>query len=330
MTAAIPTLTAATDQFTSHVGRAHSPQLATSYNQALALFHQYLREAHLARPERDPVSTLRAEWFHGYLSFLQANRSVETEHLYSRGLLTFYRYCTAEYHLDLDPEMLDSYLEEVRRPKQHHTPLPPIQAIEAILDYAASTPPPPRDDDNLREYLRFLRDRAFLLTLGSTGLRVSEMCELRRRSFDDKRRLLTVNDDLHLPLSQGTTAHLNQYLAQRQSLDSEQAIPPADLPLFARHDKRAGGRVLPISRWTGANIVDEWVRRALDAETRLTLEQAGHSISPHTFRHYFVFTMLARTEDLETTRRMARHVDRATTRRYLRKAEGHHSNHQQP
>ncbi|GAB4468566.1 MAG: hypothetical protein Kow00124_02800 [Anaerolineae bacterium] len=330
MTAAAPTLAAAADRFISHTGQIHSPQLATSYSQALALFHQYLHNAHLARPERDPVSTLTAEWFHGYLSFLQANRSVETEHLYSRGLLAFYRHCTAEYHLDLDLEALDGYLEETRRPKQHHTPLLPLQAIEAILHCAASTPPPPRDEENLREYLRFLRDRAFLLILGGTGLRVSEMCNLRRRSFDDEQRLLALNDNLHLPLNQGTTAHLKRYLAERQPLDSQQAIPPADLPLFARHDKRAGKRVLPISRWTGANIVDEWARRALDAETRQALEQAGQSISPHTFRHYFVFTTLTRTEDIETTRRMARHVDRATTRRYLQGIKGHHSDQDQP
>jgi integrase len=163
-----------------------------------------------------------------------------------------------------------------------------------------------------------LRDKAFILTLGYTGLRVSEICELRRHQFDSDKSQIVANTNLGLSLPTSAVSALIAYLSARRKLDSQQPSALGDLPLFARHDKRAGSRILSVSRWTGANIVDMWVRLGLDRTTRVALEKAHMNITPHTFRHYFVFNALASTDkDISSAQRLARHGDRSTTRRYL-------------
>ena len=55
------------------------------------------------------------------------------------------------------------------------------------------------------------------------------------------------------------------------------------LPLFARHDIGAGKKIKPITTRTGQNIVAQRVTEAVGPGS------AG-SITPHSFRHYFVTT----------------------------------------
>ena len=139
------------------------------------------------------------------------------------------------------------------------------------------------------EKLRDLRDRAFLLTLADTGLRVHEACKLRRGDLDwneGRANIIGKGDrEAVVRFSRRSLASLRDYLAARQKLDgaSGRAIP--SLPLFARHDKGAGKKVKPITTATGRNIVSQRVQEALGAE-------AVGTITPHSFRHYFVTTVL--------------------------------------
>ena len=82
------------------------------------------------------------------------------------------------------------------------------------------------------------------------------------------------------------------------------------LPLFARHDKGAGKRILPITTATGRNIVAQRVREALGA-------QAVGTITPHSFRHYFVTTVLRGSGgNLKLAQELARHRNITVTQRY--------------
>jgi integrase len=97
----------------------------------------------------------------------------------------------------------------------------------------------------------------------------------------------------------------------------QRLLAPSQLALFARHDKKAGNNILPISRWTAANIIHQWTMSSLPPDIRADLTAQGITISPQTFRHYFVITVLQRTGDIAETQYLARHADTATTRRYL-------------
>jgi site-specific recombinase XerD len=159
-----------------------------------------------------------------------------------------------------------------------------------------------------------LRDRALLFTLADTGLRVHEACNLRRGDLDwnEGRAVLIGKGDRQavVRFSERSLRCLRQYLAARAQLDGATSRPLSALPLFARHDRAAGARVLPISTTTARAIVRQRVGQALGETHR-------GSITPHSFRHYFVTTVLRGSGgNLKLAQELARHRSIAVTQRY--------------
>ncbi len=104
-------------------------------------------------------------------------------------------------------------------------------------------------------------------------------------------------------------------LFERQAeLDGRGGKPLASLPVFARHDKAAGKKVKPISTTTGRAIVNERVKECLGYE-------AVGTITPHSFRHYFVTTILGSSGNLKLAQVLARHTNIAVTQRYSHLAD---------
>lgn len=307
----------AIEEYLVEVHRAHPQATYMAYRSAFKLFLATITREFRIRPGVEVIGSLKNIWAERFLAFLQQRHAVETEHLYGRAVLSFYRHAATQGWTTIDIEGLEAHFEAQRRPKYYAPPLPPIEAIKQLLAYVQAAAPPAVERKPNRDHLRFLRDKAFLLTLADTGLRVSEICGLRLGQLSVNRQLLTL--DPPIPLSSRAGRALHTYLNERYPLDKAQThLSRESLPIFARHDKRAGKRILPISRWTGNNIVDFWVKQALPKTTLLELRERGQQISPQTFRHYFVVTTLAATDNPETTRRLARHVHPATTRRYVR------------
>jgi integrase len=102
---------------------------------------------------------------------------------------------------------------------------------------------------------------------------------------------------------------LKEYLSLRSSLDGGFGRPLASLPLFARHDKGAGTKVKPITTTTGRNIVTDRVRQILG-------EDSVGKITPHSFRHYFVTTILRGSGNLKLAQELARLSNIQVTQRY--------------
>lgn len=307
-------------EYLSGCARRYSAQTAAAYTQALNLFQQVLQKRLRLVARHIPVAALQASWVHAYLAYLQEERSVETEHLYSRALIDFVSCAEQAGWTTIDTAQLVQFVIDHRRPKDHAIPQPPIELIDRLLAYVASAPVPTGPHINQRELLGMLRDKAFVLTLAETGLKVSEITALRRQNFDNEQRCIALPDDgPNLHLSRATAQAVTAYLRERARLDSAQTLQlPGALPLFARHDKRAGTKVLPFSRWTASNIISAWADLALSSQERAALDASGQRITPQTFRHYFVITTLSQTGDLSSTRALARHGDLSTTRRYLR------------
>lgn len=315
-----PALSSALHSFLLFVGQKYSVHTHAAYAQALDLFCRYLAQEHRLHSDRLTVNDLQPEWVMLYLSQLQETRSVETEHLYLRTVLHFYEFAATHYDLPIDLSMLAEKVAEKRRTKSHSLPNLPASAMETMLEFAETfLPPSPSTDSEEREYLRLLRDRAFVLTLADTGLRVSEICNLHRADVDLDACELRLSGLNTLPLTSRSAEAIRQYLTARHKLDTMQTLSSLhQLPVFSRHDKRASKRVLPVSRWTGGNIVEAWAKLALPPLTYQQLLANGQRVTPHSFRHYFVLVTLTQTADLATTRTRARHGDPSTTRRYLR------------
>lgn len=311
-------LTEAVERYLLEI-RSHYPQTSyLAYRRALRLFLVVTEKTFGIKLGREAIDTLNIAWAKHFLTHLQQNHAVETEHLYSRAVLGFYHYAAERDWSAADTAALAMHIATHRRPKHYQPPQPPLEAIDQLLTYVQTTPTPTTKRQSTRERLQVLRDKAFLLTLADTGLRISEMCVLRLSDLSQDRTAIHQQEH-RIELRQRSQRALNAYLSERSPLDQTQThLPTNALPIFARHDKRAGKRVLPISRWTGNNIVNHWVTLALSEEQRVTLEQENQPITPQTFRHYFVVTTLTTTGDPTTTQQLARHAHPTTTRRYVR------------
>jgi integrase len=187
----------------------------------------------------------------------------------------------------------------------------PFNNIEIILVYANNIAHQTPDNQLLR--LINYRDRAFLLTLADTGLRVHEACALRRGDLDwNEGRALIIgkgNQQAVVRFSRRSLGAIKDYLSIRSSLDGASGRPLGSLPLFARHDRGAGKKVKSITTTTGRNIVTQRVREALGNE-------AVGTITPHSFRHYFVTVVLRGSGNLKLAQELARHKNIAVTQRY--------------
>jgi integrase len=187
----------------------------------------------------------------------------------------------------------------------------PYNKIEEILENANNIARKSVDDPLNR--LISLRDRAFLYTLADTGLRVHEACALRRGDIDwNEGRAIIIgkgNQQAVIRFSRRSLGALKDYLSVRASLDGASGRTLGALPLFARHDRGAGKKIKPITTTTGRNIVAYWVRQTLGSE-------AVGSITPHSFRHYFVTVVLRASGNLKLAQELARHKNIAVTQRY--------------
>jgi site-specific recombinase XerD len=163
------------------------------------------------------------------------------------------------------------------------------------------------------QHLRNLRDRAFLITLADTGLRVHEACGLRRGDIDwnEGQAIIIGKGDRQavIRFSSRSIKALKDYLKARSELDGISGKPLTSLPLFARHDKGVGKKIKPITTKTGRKIVESRVSEVAGTNSIGT-------ITPHSFRHYFVTTILQSSGNLKLAQELARHRNIQVTQRY--------------
>jgi len=188
----------------------------------------------------------------------------------------------------------------------------PKADIKQVLSYAQSLSQSP--SENKRQRLQLLRDRAFILTLADTGLRVHEACNLRRGDVDWQEGKAVIigkgNQEAIVRFSSRAMSALRDYLNTRAEIDGAYGRALTSLPIFARHDLGAGKRVEPVSTTTGRNIVNQRVREALG-------EGAAGTITPHSFRHYFVTEVLQGSGgNIKLAQKLARHKNIQVTQRY--------------
>ena len=290
-----------------------SQHTARTYGNALKVFSEVLTERWL-EPDKTPIEKLSEDAITWLITYLRGFSSA-TERVYLDAVTGFYNYLASEKLAEINQMRLRLLIRQRARRPGIRLPQFPAEDIERMLDFmsdpASLIVPPGEDSDNLR--LREVRDRAFLLTLADTGLRVHEACALRRGDIDwnEGRAVIIGKGDKQAVVRFSTRAMkaLKEYLSLRASLDGGSGRPLGSLPLFARHDKGAGKKVKPITTTTGRNIVTERV-------TQILGQDAAGRITPHSFRHYFVTTVLRGSGNLKLAQELARHSNIQVTQRY--------------
>jgi site-specific recombinase XerD len=146
-----------------------------------------------------------------------------------------------------------------------------------------------------------LRDKAILELLFSTGLRVSELCSLKRDDVNLKRDEFTVRgkgSKLRVVfLSEGARDWLAKYLEARSD------VAPY---LFVRHDRASNGDPGPLTPRSVQRLVDHYSRAA----------GITQNITPHTMRHSYATDLLRNGADIRSVQSMLGHSSITTTQIY--------------
>ena len=261
-----------------------------AYGRDLKRFAEFLRRRHKERMEdvtREDVVDFLASLYKEKLD----SRSVARFLVTLRGL---YKFAMMEGMVNTDPT------ENLESPKIRSS-LPTYLRIEEI-DKLLEAP-------NLATPIG-LRDRAMLEVLYSTGLRVSELLNLRISDIDmrvgcvrcigkgDKERLV--------PVGRKAIEAVEQYLAQgRPKFARPSSPPPHNNVLFLT---RIGRRLSRVGIWKILH----------DYGVRLGLR--GH-LTPHKLRHSFATHLLEGGADLRSVQLMLGHADISTTQIYTHVVE---------
>ena len=260
--------------------------------------------------ENDPVNIINEEIISWFAQDLKSYAAT-TEQLYITAAKGFLEYLVAEELSSVNLSKAKLLIRLRTRKPGKRLPQFPAQSIGEILEKLENKIIESNDDKNLQ--LRAMRDKAFIITLGDTGLRVHEACNLKRGDIDwNEGKALIVgkgNRQAVVRFSRRSQKALREYIQARGELDGHSGKSLGALPLFARHDKGAGSKVKPITTTTGRTIVEETVREILS-------DEAVGTITPHSFRHYFVTRVLAATGNLKLAQNLARHQNIAVTQRY--------------
>ncbi len=292
---------------TIKLARSHNTYL--SYKNAIKNFSLCLqdRDIDLDNTSITEISEEVISWFADDLK----HYSPATEQLYITAVKAFIEYLVAEELTTINLTKVKLLIRQRTRRMGKRLPQFPADSISQIIQHFEKMDSCVFNDQN--ESLRALRDRAFLITLADTGLRVHEACALRRGDIDwnEGKALIIGKGDQQavVRFSRRSQKAIKIYIKHRGSLDGKSGKSLSSLPVFARHDKGAGKKIKPITPSTGRNIVTGRVREVFG-------EEAVGTITPHSFRHYFVTRVLSATGNLKLAQNLARHKNIAVTQRY--------------
>lgn len=303
------TIQDAIDRYLDSVRMARAHNTAMTYKKAMLAFVACLRAEGIAGEA--PLEQLGEEAVAHFAAFSK-DKSAATERLRLQATAGFYEFLVAERLAEPNLPRVRMLIRQRGRRPGPRLPQFPRQAIERMLEYADGLDQRPAADE--LERLRNQRDKALILTLGETGLRIHEACNLRRGDMQlHENKAIVIgkgNREAIVRFSTRAMRAIRSYLQARGSLDGASGRQLVSLPVFARHDKGAGSKqVKAITPSTGRNIIAQHVAAALGPE-------AAGTITPHSFRHYFVTTVLRGTGNLKMAQELARHKNIQVTQRY--------------
>ena len=303
------TIAQALEKYLESVRLARSQNTCRTYTNAMRFLRDVLKENGVD-PQISPAIKLTEDVV-VWMAIALKDLSPASEQLYLAATSGFFKFLSAERLAEINLPRFDLLRMQRARRSGQRLPQFPREDIERVLEFVNIIPNDGTPSIEIR--LRAMRDNAFLMTLADTGLRVHEACNLRRGDIDwnEGRAVIIGKGDKQavVRFSNRSLNALKSYLSTRAALDGASGHPLPSLPLFARHDKGTGKKIKPITTTTGRNIVSERVRQALG-------DEAEGRITPHSFRHYFVTTVLRASGNLKLAQELARHASIQVTQRY--------------
>ena len=278
-----------------------SPRTIFAYQNALNQFISIVGEE----------AELNLETYKNFLTSIKS-KSPSTKRVYTTAVRKFYA-----FHKAWNADELKEATEHYTRFQGKRIVNFNREAVEKVIAYCEALQPNPTSSD--RENLEALRDRAFVLTLVDTGLRISEACSLKRGDIDwmEQRSIIIGKGDKQAVIfySNRSIQALKDYLHARSSVEPHSRTPLGSQPLFARHDIRASKKIRSITAGGMWKAIKGDPRQGIKGR----IEESGVDrslVRIHDFRHYFVTMTYMALGDLKMSQELARHESIATTNRY--------------
>ncbi len=292
-----------------------APRSKKTYRQGVRKFLDHLATHEGIDAGTAPVTTLQAEHVTSFAATIvppdiRTPEEVSQMRTAQNNLAAVRKFCTYLAAYDLHPALpTDRLRVRVAAMMPRFTPPPPdvkISDLERIVDHVRSS----AIQEKPHLELRRLKVKAMILVMFRTGVRVSELCALRRRDFDLERGTAGI---YRAKGGKSRTVHFDvetaQSLVEYWKLRGDEIRGAGAYPALSGRDK-VGIPGTGISPRTVEHIVMELCKE-LGIESEVT---------PHSFRHGLATTMISRRVRESTVQTILGHASPQTTRIYVHQA----------
>jgi len=292
-----------------------APRSRVTYRQGLNKFIDHLEQHEGIDPDTAPVTSLTTDHVTSFASLLVPS-DIRTPEEVSRmrtaqnNLAAVRKFCSYISAYDLHPELSTDRLKvRIAAMMPRFTPPPPdvkLTDLERIVQFVSTGP---REEKPHLE-LRRLKVRAMILFMFRTGVRVSELCALRRRDVDLESGTAGI---YRAKGGKSRTVHFDATTADALvaywQFRGDGVRGAGALPAFSGRDK-VGAPGNPISPRTVEHIVAE-ICKLIGIESDVT---------PHSFRHGLATELVRRRVRESTVQTILGHASPQTTRIYVHKS----------
>ena len=257
------------------VDKGLSNNTAKAYEADISSFFQWLDNEDLK------YKNLQEDHINQYISFLfQRNMRSSSVNRKISSIKSFYIFLVKRNFVKNSP------LNDLVTPKQEK--YLPESMSEAEVDKLLNSPDVSNKIEN--------RDKAMIEMLYATGMRISELVNLKITDVDMKRCVVKVfgkgSKERLVPFGETALDSLRSYLNEREQSSSKE--------IFLSN---RGKKMTRVAFWQRVKVY-------------LIRENLKNSISPHTLRHAFATHLLNRGADLRSVQLLLGHSDLSTTQIY--------------
>jgi integrase/recombinase XerC len=292
-----------------------APRSKKTYRQGVRKFTDHLAAHEGIDPETAPVTAITAEHVTNLAAILippdiRTPEEVSQMRTAQNNLAAIRKFCSWLSAYDHHPNLSTDRLRvRIAAMMPRFTPPPPdvqLSDLEKIVEHVLNGP---REEKPHLE-LRRLKVRAMILFMFRTGVRVSELCALRRRDIDLQNGTASI---YRAKGGKSRTVHFDEEAARvlvaYWNARGEEVRGSGVLPAFSGRDK-PGVPGKAISPRTVEHIVAELCRE-LGIESEVT---------PHSFRHGLATELVRRRVRESTVQTILGHASPQTTRIYVHKS----------
>ena len=266
------------------IERGYSPHTVACYSRDVSEFFQSIGK-------KTPTHEISREHVTRYISSLYLVNTASSVARKMSALRSFFRYCLRQGHISIDP------LAGIAGPKRSRH-IPSYLTVDEVFSLLEE----PKKKDRF-----FLRDRAIMELIYSTGMRVSEAVATNLADTDFSAELVKIKGkgkkERLIPFGSTAGEVLQQWLPVRTQLIADR---------ITRGDEPEREALFLNNRGTRLTV------RSVERMVAHYGQRAGiaNRVTPHALRHSFATHLLEMGMDLRMVQELLGHASLSTTQQY--------------